>query len=131
MTFDQGLRLAHVDDNSRLVPGDDFGRAAAIGDDHGQAGRLRLQHHVAEGVGGGGKHHGIGTGVGGGQFLAFQEAGKDDGAARTARLEFLAGRPVADQDQAYRSARLQQAVQGVDEQVARSSLATSGRRRGT
>ena len=90
-----------------------------------------FQHHVAEGIGGGGKHHGIGAGVGRGQFFALQEPGEDDGAARALRLQLGAVRPVADQNQAYQFARLKQTVQGVDQQVHVSSCATSGPRRGT
>ena len=102
--FDQAGRTAILSprfvEAAVLAVGDDVGNAAAVGADHGAAGRHGFQKHQPEGLCAGGEQEGITAGVGTGQFLAGQVAHKGGRGSLEVLLQLLAVGAVTDQGEA-------------------------------
>ena len=115
--LDQGLKRLQQGGNvvtcdHQAGPGGDdvLAWAALVGDDDRQPAGLRLQNHVAEGIGGTGKNEDVTAGIDGGQGLAAQVAGKGARQVAHGRLHFRQAGAVTGDQQGIAAGDIQSAV---------------------
>ena len=78
--------------------------------------KFDLQNDVAEGIGRRGEDHECAR-IGLGEFLAFEDPGKDRSAGRGRRRQVLLVRPVAHEDQARLVAAAEDFVKGIEQGI--------------